>query len=90
MINRYIIKLKPSVFKCAKIGDLIMTDTTEPEDEKPIGFIAEVFKKTKSIEICLFKSLDLDTLNIDKKRILYYEDNYNSRKRFQEITQQRH
>jgi hypothetical protein len=90
MINRYVIKLRPSIFKQVKIGNIIMSDAKDSEDVIPVGFIGDIFNKTKSVEICLFKPLDLDTLKVDKKRILYYENNYDSRKRFNELKKQGH
>jgi len=88
MINRYVVKLKPSVFKHAVKGNVIINESDDPEEKIPAGFIAEIFNKTKSIEICLFRPLDLDTLKIDKKRVLYYEQDYDVDKRFKELKQQ--
>lgn len=86
MINRYILKLKPSILKRAKIGDMIGSDSDHPEDQDiPAGFICNIFKKTKSIEICLFNSIDIKKLNVAKDDILYYESDYDVRSRFKEI-----
>lgn len=87
LINRYVLKVKPRTLKNAKIGDIIFHEQ-DPTQIIPAGFIANIFKKTKSLEICLFKPININDLKTEKENILYYESKYDTKHRQREIEQQ--
>lgn len=92
LINRYILKVKKSILDLARVGDPIMSpDSNEDQDEdyvEVLGFIGDIFHKSRAIEICLFDHINMKTLKVNKKHILYYESNYDVRTRYKQIKEQ--
>lgn len=84
-INRYILKVPVKILRCTSIGDPIISDHNDPEKMKLLGFIGNVFKESKALEICLFNSIDMKVLKVKKNRILYYESNYNTKQRYEQM-----